>query len=418
MSIANWTKRTVLCALLMMSASFAFAQDWPQWRGPNRDNHVTGFTPPKTWPKELTQKWKITVGLGESCPVLVGNKLYVFSRQAGDEVIHCLDAATGKEIWTDKYEAVAVKGAASPHPGPRSTPAVGEGKICTLGVGGVVSCLDAASGKLMWRKDTKSWPQFYTSSSPIIVDGKCIVYVGAGTDAALTAFDLTNGETKWAWKGGGAPYGSPVLMTVERTRQVVTPKLVSKTEGVVAGVNLADGALLWEIKVAGNYDNTMGTPVIDGSTVYYSGPNNGIVAIKIDREGNGFLAKELWKKPPAAHKYNTPVLKNGMLFGMTGKRNFFCMDAKTGESFWPDDKSDKNQHGECCTILDAGTVLVAGGSDGKLAVMEPSGKAYKELATYTVSDRSGLDGPWAGPIIAGNRIYVKDKDSLTLWTIE
>src|SRR6516162_3345340 len=90
------------CALLL-SVKCASAQDWPQWRGPNRDNHVVGFTEPKTWPKELTQKWRVPVGLGESSPVLVGDKIYVFGRQGGDEVTLCLNAATGKEIWKDKY---------------------------------------------------------------------------------------------------------------------------------------------------------------------------------------------------------------------------------------------------------------------------------------------------------------------------
>src|SRR5258707_3531995 len=121
-----------------------FAADWPQWRGPNRDNKVAGFTTPATWPKELTQKWKTPVGLGDASPALVGDKLYVFTRRGDDEVTSCLDAASGKELWNDKYAAVAVAGPAGGHPGPRSSPAVAEGKVCTLGVGGVLSRLDAA----------------------------------------------------------------------------------------------------------------------------------------------------------------------------------------------------------------------------------------------------------------------------------
>src|SRR5881227_926265 len=102
----------------------AGAADWPQWRGPNRDNKVVGFTAPATWPKELTQKWKVTVGLGDSSPVLVGDKVYVFTRQGEDEVTSCLDAASGKVVWQDKYAAEAVRGPAVSvgeppgHPGP------------------------------------------------------------------------------------------------------------------------------------------------------------------------------------------------------------------------------------------------------------------------------------------------------------
>ena len=142
--------RLIAFCVLLLGANGVRAQDWPQWRGANRDNKLIGFTAPKEWPKELTKKWKVTVGVGEASPLLVGDKIYVFSRQGGDEVTLCLDAATGKEIWKDKYAAAAVKGAASGYPGPRGTPAVGEGKICTLGVAGVVSCLDAATGIPVW----------------------------------------------------------------------------------------------------------------------------------------------------------------------------------------------------------------------------------------------------------------------------
>lgn len=107
----------------------------------------------------------------------------------------CLDAETGKVIWQDKFEpGVAVSGAAAQHPGPRSSPAVADGKVVTLGVSGVLSCLDAESGKLLWRKDPyKSWPQFFAASSPIIVDNQCIAQLGGRAGGAIIAFDLSNG---------------------------------------------------------------------------------------------------------------------------------------------------------------------------------------------------------------------------------
>src|SRR5438477_9301398 len=97
------TSRLIVACMLLLGADRVWAQDWPQWRGPNRDAKVTGFLVPKTWPKELTQKWKVPVGDGVATPALVGDKLYVFARQDGNEIIRCLDAATGKELWLDKY---------------------------------------------------------------------------------------------------------------------------------------------------------------------------------------------------------------------------------------------------------------------------------------------------------------------------
>ena len=109
------------------------AQDWPQWRGVNRDAKVTGFDAPKTWPAQLRQQWKIEVGNADATPALVGDKLYVFSREETDEVTQCLDAATGKQIWMDRYTSKPATGPAGQHPGPRSSPTVGEGKVVTLG---------------------------------------------------------------------------------------------------------------------------------------------------------------------------------------------------------------------------------------------------------------------------------------------
>src|SRR5687768_895551 len=105
MHSANRTAGAIVVCWTLLGVAAASAQDWPQWRGPNRDAKVTGFKAPATWPKDLTQKWKVTVGEGVSTPALVGDKLYVFTREGGNEVIRCMTAADGKEVWQDKYEA-------------------------------------------------------------------------------------------------------------------------------------------------------------------------------------------------------------------------------------------------------------------------------------------------------------------------
>ena len=218
MGIANRSIGVMVGVVVLIGATCVFAQDWPQWRGANRDGKASGFTAPATWPKELTQKWKTTVGLGDSSPALVGDKLYVFARQGEDEVTLCLNAADGKEIWRDKYAAKAISGpSASVHPGPRSSPTVAEGKVVTLGVDGVLSCLDAASGKPVWRKTDYQGivPQFYTAMSPIVVDGMCIAQLGGQKEGAIVAFDLNSGEQKWKWAGEGPQYASPVLLNVD-----------------------------------------------------------------------------------------------------------------------------------------------------------------------------------------------------------
>jgi outer membrane protein assembly factor BamB len=410
MSNTNRTTAVLAGCVLLLGATCARAQDWPQWRGPNRDNKVAGFTEPKTWPKELTKKWTQKVGSGDACPVLVGDKLYVFTREGGDEVIRCLDAAKGEEVWKDKYAATAVTGPGGGHPGPRSTPAVAEGKVCTFGVGGVLSCLDAAKGTVVWRKDTKAWPQFFTSVSPIIVDGKCVAFTGGGRGAGgqLVAYDLDKGEEKWKWTGGSPAYGSPVLMTVDGTMMIVT-----LTDKALVGVGAADGKLLWETAYKSRYNSE--TPVVSKDTVYCSGA--GTVAYKIEKKDDKFTATQLWKKSTAAGIYNTPVLKDGLLYGLAasgggrgGGTTLFCLKADTGDEAW----TDKTPRGECGEILDAGNVLLMLTSDSNLIAFKPSDKKYEEVAKYKVADSA----TWAAPVIAGNRVFVKDKDSVILWTID
>ncbi len=407
--------------LVLSGAGRARAQDWPQWRGPDRDNRVSGFAEPKTWPKELTKKWSTKVGLGDAQPVLVGDRVYVFTREGGDEVMRCLEAATGRARWSDRYAADAVTGPAGGHPGPRSSPAAADGRVCVFGVGGVLSCYDAAEGTLSWRKETKGRPQFFTSASPIIVDGKCVVYAGGRGKGELVAYDLATGDEKWRWSGDGPAYGSPVLMTVADTRQLVTP-----TEREVVGVNAADGKLLWEAPYLAQYNSF--TPVVEGTAVVCSGPpaqrgggKGGTTAFAVEKRAEGFSAREAWSQPKTfASIYNTPVLKGGLLYGLTaapggrragqGPTSIFCLKTADGTVLW----TDGAKHGQCGTILDAGSVLLALTSDGELLVFKPSDKKYEELARYKVADSE----TWAPPVVAGNRVFVKDKDSLTLWTIE
>ena len=397
-------------ALILVGASCIFAQDWPQWRGPNRDGKITGFIAPENLPIETTQGWKIAVGAGDSTPALVGDRFYVFTRQGGNEVILCLNADDGSELWRDEYAAQEVTGAASRHPGPRSSPAVMDEKVVTIGVGGVLSCLDATTGEVVWRKDPfpKIVPKFFTAMSPMILDGMCIAHLGGAGNGAIIAYDLNSGDEKWRWAGEGPEYASPALLTVNGTKQIVT-----LTEKSVVGVSAADGKLLWQLPFApaGRAYNAA-TPIIDGQTVIFIGAGRGAKAVKIEKQGDGFAAKELWSNEDVDVQFSTPVLKDGMLFGLTSKNNLFCIDAQTGKTAWID--SSRTGSGGFGAILDAGPVLLVLSNSSELIGFWPSAEGYMEIARVKVAETE----TYAHPVIAGDRIYVKDADSLTMWTIK
>jgi outer membrane protein assembly factor BamB len=400
----------VLSFLVMFCVAALSGQDWPQWRGANRDGRVEGFKAPDQWPAQLTQKWSVPVGTGAATPALVGDKLYVFSRQGDQEMVLCLNAADGKELWKAGYAAQAVTGPAGRHPGPRSSPAVADGKVVTLGVGGVISCLNAADGKEIWRKDPfpQIVPRFFTAVSPILADGMAVAQLGGQGNGAIIAFDLATGDVKWQWTEEGPEYASPVLLTVEGTKQIA-----ALTEKSIVGIGLADGKLLWKLPFVpeGRSYNSV-TPIVDGPMVIYSGAERGTCAVKIEKQEAGFAAKELWKNPEVSARYNTPVLHDGWLYGISDKGSPFCLNAQTGQTAWTDpNQLDK---GGFSSLVDGGTVLLVLPSSGDLIVFEPNPKEYKQKAALKVSQTP----VYAYPVIADNRIFIKDQDNLTLWTIE
>jgi outer membrane protein assembly factor BamB len=394
--------------LLLSLGPSAPAQDWPQWRGPNRDDKVPGFTPPKTWPQEFHQKWKVSVGQADATPALAGGKLYVFARQDDNEVIQCLDAATGKAIWSNKYEAMAAEGPAAKHPGPRSSPTVAEGKVITLGVRGTLSCLEAADGKLVWRKnDIKGWPKFYTSMSPLVLNGLCVAQLGSSANGALVAYDLSTGAEKWKWSGDGPAYASPVVMSLGDTKLIV-----AQTDKRMVAVNAADGKLAWETPFAPSdmRGNNADTPIIDGQTILYTGSGRGTVAVQLEKQGDTFTAKQLWANTELSPRFCTPVLKDGLLYGLSDKAGFYCINAKTGQTAW----SEPTSRGGFGSILDAGSALIALTPKSHLIVFQPSDKAYTEVASIKVADSD----TYAQPVLAGDRLYIEDQDSVILWTLD
>jgi len=410
MKQTNFSRVMIVWCVVLVCAGMVFGADWPQWRGPNRDGKASDFKAPAKWPEELTQKWKVTVGRGVATPALVGEKLYVFARQGEDEVTLCLNAGDGKEVWRDKYTAQAVGGAARSFPGPRSSPTVVDGKVITLGVGGVLSCFDAGSGKLVWRKDPfpKVVPRFFTSMSPIVVDGMVLGHLGAAGNGALIAYELGSGNEKWRWGGEGPEYASPVLLTAGGVKQIVT-----LSEKSIVGIGAADGKLLWQLPFApARRAYNSAPPIVDGDTVIYTGGGRGTKAVKIEKQGDGFAAKELWSNPDLATQFNTPVLKDGLVFGLSNRNNLYCINAKTGETAWTDSTA-RGSRG-FGAIVDAGSVLLALANDSALLVFKPSDKGYEEVAKIKVAETA----TYAYPVVTGKRMFVKDQDSLALLMVE
>ena len=299
--------------------------------------------------------------------------------------------------------------AAREHSGPRSSPAVAGGKVVTFGVTGILTCWNAADGAQLWqKKDATSWPRFYTSSSPLIADGLCVVQVGGASDGGVAAYDLQSGEQKWRWTGAGPGYASPVLMTVAGTKIVV-----ALTDKSVVGLALADGKLAWQTPFAPQgMSYNAATPIVDGDTLIYAGAGRGIHAVKVSKQGEAFSTTELWTAADVSPQFSSAVLKDGFLYGATARGNLFCVNAKTGATAWTDTDA-KGGRGYGC-VVDAGSVLLALSPKSQLYVMQPTDKAYTQVASIKVADSP----TYAYPVVSGNRLFIRDQDSVALLTVE
>ncbi|MDX9948366.1 MAG: PQQ-like beta-propeller repeat protein [Bacteroidales bacterium] len=397
------------CLVLLMTALVIHAQDWPQWRGANRDGKVTEFQNPAVWPQQLTQKWKVTVGLGDATPALVKDRIYIYSKVGENEVLQCVDAASGKQLWQSAaYPATTVTGPAASHPGPRSSVAVAEGKAVAVGVGGDIACFDAANGKLLWRNEAYKGqvPQFFTGMSPVISSGVCYAHLGGPKTGTFIAFDLATGSVKWKVEGEAPPYGSPVLMTIDGTSQVVF-----QAQTKIVSFSLTDGKQLWELDtpVGTGRVNNAASPVADGNKLYYTGLNNGVNAAGIKKAGSTYTVTKLWSNPEFTTVYNTPVLKDGFLYGISSQSRLFCINAGTGKTTWTDESALQNFG----SIVDAGQVLIVVTSNSHFVVLKPDGQKFNKVVQLKLAE----SGIYSHPIVSGNRIFIKDVESLTLYTV-
>jgi outer membrane protein assembly factor BamB len=370
---------------------------------------VSNVSVPQTWPKTLKEEWKVTVGVGHSSPVVANGRIYVFARQGEEEVLLSLDAVTGKEIWRSSQPiAYEMHPAAVGHgKGPKSTPVVYKGNVYTFGISGVLSCHDARTGKLKWRRDfsneyPKTSPLFGTAMSPLIDSGLLIAHVGGHDKGALTAFDPETGATKWSNDVDGPAYSSPIVVDLAGVRQVIT-----STQRNVIGVEVKTGKNLWKLPAKSQYDENSVTAVAYKDLVVVSREGQGLTAIRLEKQGAGLVPKEVWNNKENMMYLNSPVLVGNTLFGLSPlkKGQFFAVDADTGKTLW----QGPGRVGENAAILNlAGKFLVLLINDGNLVVLPADAKEYLPAAQYTVATTP----TWAHPVVFGRRILVKDQTSL------
>ena len=398
--------------VILASASLGQAQrgatDVTQWRGQNRDGVVQGFATPQAWPDTLVKRWKVEVGAGYAAPLVVGNRVFIFSRLGENETVTALDGDSGKTVWQQSYPApFEMNPATKAHgPGPKSTPVYFNGRLYSIGMTGVVTAWDAANGTRAWQKPGTGVAMEYTSHafSPLVDGGGVIFHVGGKDQGALTAFDLATGDVRWSWAGDGPGYASPVVADLGGTRQIIVP-----TQARLVSVDAATGALLWERPLVHQFTSNAITPIVYGQTVIVAGTGP-LMAIAV-RRGTPWTTEQVWENTELPLRFTTAVLAGDTLVGMSGRNSgqYYAMDARTGKALW----TSEGRQAQHASIARSGDLFVSLESDGELVVVRNSATAFDPVRRYKVADTE----TWAPPALSGNRIFVKDVTSLTLWTL-
>ena len=387
-------------------SSVVIAQDWPQWRGPNRDGAIAFFSEPASWPERLVQGWRVEVGLGYATPILVDNRIYMFSRQGENEVMQALNADSGRVIWRTAYPATfeMIRQTVRHGPGPKSTPTYAEGRLFTLGMTGIVTAFDAQTGRQLWQKPgSPTQPMWHTAMSPIVDYDLVIVHIGGPGDTALTAFDVATGDVRWRWDGDAPAYGSPIIAEVGGTRDVVT-----FTQKHLIGVAAESGRLIWQRPFTTTSDTNVQTPILYRGSLIEAGRENGITAFRVSRQG---ATENLWHTDEVSMHMSNGVVINGVLYGLShlNSGQYFALDLDNGKVLW---KGGPRQ-AENAAIVRADSTIFSLESDAELVVTKASRTGLEPLARYNVADTE----TWVQPAISGNRIFIKDVSQLTLWTL-
>lgn len=394
--------RWVCLCISMFLAKTTTAEDWDQWRGPERSG-VVAWSGPDVWPETLSQRWKNDVGEGHASPAVVGDVVYQFARRGDDERLRAIRLTDGDTLWESSYPApYRMDPAATGHgKGPKSSPLVAEGFIYTLGIHGILSRHDASSGERSWQTDTQSSPIYGHAMSPLLADGKLIVHTGASGRGTLSALDPQTGEPIWQYRGDGPGYASPVIVEDDGARQVVT-----QTDAHIVGLALDTGELQWRVPFKTPHDQNIVTPIIHGSSLILSRLDARTFAIEL----SGREPKELWSNRLTFYM-STPVISGDALIGFSDKSSghFVIIDTTNGETIW----TGPPRQGDNAALVVAGEWLLTLTDSAELAVLSASETGLETVRTYDVADSP----TWAHPVPTSAGILIKDEQSLVLWSV-
>lgn len=386
--------------------------DWPRFRGTDSDGKANDSGSEVSEKTQAKMIWKQPVGFAWSSMIVVDGLLFTQEQRGPLEAVVCLEAATGAEVWSHTYEARYEDTTQASGTGPRSTPTFFDGKIYSVGGTGIVTCLDATDGALIWKRNLSedcSTPMamWGFSTSPMLKDDKCFL-LGGGMSVNskdCICYDAKSGKIRWAAMGQGETYSSPQLVELCNEQQVVL-----SVGADTIGRAIKDGKERWRFK-SGGTGNTMLQPIRFGKDqlLVASGEGDGTSLVDIKHTGDTWEATKKWSSARLRPDFNDVVVVDSMILGLT-KGLLTCIDSTTGELLW---KKFRFGSGQLIALPTQHCVLVLSES-GELSLIRVSPKEPSLLTSW-----AGIQGKtWNHPVLVKNRVYCRSAEEIACYELE
>ena len=388
-----------MCILLPLALQ---AADWPQFLGPNADGFSSEKGIDKDWSKNPPkQLWSLPMmDDGYAGPSVANGIVFIINHIDNKDVVTAINLKNGMPAWEYSYDDTdkANYGFA------RSTPTVNEGKVYTYSRLGVINCLDAKTGKKIWTRDIfKDFdgkrPQWDYAMSTVI-DGNKLIACPGGANASVVALDKKTGKN--IWKGGSesVSYATPAIVTIGRKRQYV----VAGGESIFS-IDAKSGAQLWSVPWKTKHNINGAVPKVIGNKLFISsGYGHGSCLIEV----SGDSAKIVWENADLQARFSTPLLVNGFIYGTEDSGSLVCMNPTDGKVLW---KQKGFEHGGSVCI--DGVILVFDGKGGDLVMVKPSPEKYEELGRFTPLGGQS----WTAPIISNGKLIIRNKTTLACYNL-
>ncbi len=408
--------------LPLLLAEETRADDWPQWRGPNRDGawRETGILESFP-PGGLKVLWRAPVGPGFSSPVVAQGRAYLIHSELtppkAKERVQCFDVASGQVLWTYAYDVNYPDWAFTPEPGmgPAATPMVCDKRLYTLGDKSDLICFDALTGEALWRRNLETEygvEQFCFNASPLM-EGRllilCIGSYGGGSPSCVLALDKDSGKEVWRTPTEGLTNSSPIAITAGGKRQVIV-----WTQKSVMSLDPMTGKTYWEERTNTMAQNAVATPVSDKDLLLVSG-----LMLKLDADKPA--ASVLWPETKASSRRvlsntSTPIILGDHVFSAKLSGGFVCLEASTGREVWQTDKVTERRNGTSAHMTPHGDAVFIFTDTGDLIRARLTSDGCQEISRIHLIEPTcpyaGRKVVWPPPAYANRHVFVRNDKEL------